>query len=35
MAFRGDCTFVEKARNIQSAGGKMAIIVDSLEEEIF
>jgi hypothetical protein len=29
---RGNCTFVTKARNIQAAGGKMMIIVNSYEQ---
>lgn len=31
---RGDCTFVTKTRNIAHAGGKLAIIIDSKNENI-
>lgn len=31
---RGDCTFAQKSRFVQNAGGKMAIIVDNTDESI-
>lgn len=34
LADRGDCTFVEKVRNIEEAGAGLAIIVDNKKEEI-
>ena len=34
LANRGDCTFVEKVRNIEEAGAGMAIIIDNKEEDI-
>lgn len=34
LANRGDCTFVEKVRNIEEAGAGLAIIVDNKEEDI-
>ena len=30
---RGNCTFVQKVRNVEHGGGKMAIIVDELDNE--
>ena len=30
---RGNCSFVQKARNIENAGGKLAIIVDEVDNE--
>lgn len=32
LADRGDCTFVEKVRNIEEAGAGLAIIVDNKKE---
>lgn len=34
MLDRGSCHFVDKARNVQKAGGKVALIVNSDEKEI-
>ena len=34
LANRGDCTFVEKVRNIEEAGAGLAIIIDNKEEDI-
>lgn len=34
LADRGDCTFVEKVRNIEEAGAGLAIIVDNKKEDI-
>lgn len=34
MADRGDCTFVEKVRNIEEAGAGLAVIVDSKKEDV-
>ena len=34
IADRGDCTFIEKVRNIEEAGAGMAIIVDNHKENI-
>lgn len=31
---RGDCTFVTKVRNIQKAGGSLAVIIDDLNEDV-
>lgn len=34
LADRGDCTFVEKVRNIEEAGAGLAIIVDTKKEDV-
>lgn len=34
LADRGDCTFVEKVRNIEEAGAGVAIIIDNKKEDI-
>lgn len=34
MVDRGDCTFVTKVRNIERAGGSLAIIIDDINEDI-
>lgn len=34
LANRGDCTFVEKVRNIEEAGAGLAIIIDNKQEDI-
>ena len=34
MVERGGCHFVTKSRNIAKAGGKVAIIIDTLNEDI-
>lgn len=34
LADRGDCTFVEKVRNIEEAGAGFGIIVDNTKENI-
>ena len=34
MVERGDCSFVTKTRNIARAGGKVAVIIDSKNENI-
>ena len=34
LANRGDCTFVEKVRNIEEAGAGLAIIIDNKKEDI-
>jgi len=34
LANRGDCTFVEKVRNIEEAGAGLAIIIDNKDEDI-
>lgn len=33
IARRGSCSFVQKARNIEHSGGKLAIIVDEIDNE--
>jgi hypothetical protein len=34
LADRGDCTFVEKVRNIEESGAGLAIIVDNKKEDV-
>ena len=34
LADRGDCTFVEKVRNIEEAGAGLAMIVDNKKEDV-
>ena len=34
MVERGDCSFVTQARNIERAGGALALIIDSFNEDI-
>lgn len=34
IALRGDCSFVKKARNMESIGVAVAIIVDDQEEDV-
>lgn len=34
MVDRGDCTYVQQTRNIQKLGGALALIVDTLNEDI-
>ena len=31
---RGSCSFVTKVRNIEDAGGSLAIIIDTITEDI-
>jgi hypothetical protein len=31
---RGECTFVTKVRNIEKAGGSLAVIIDDQNEDI-
>jgi hypothetical protein len=33
FAYRGECSFVRKARNIQNIGGSVAVIIDNKENE--
>jgi hypothetical protein len=34
LTARGNCKFVNKARNVEHAGGALAVIVDNLEEDV-
>jgi hypothetical protein len=34
MVHRGSCSFVTKVRNVENAGGHVALIIDNVEEEI-
>lgn len=34
MVDRGDCSFVTKTRNVQQAGGRVAIIVNNNDDDI-
>ena len=34
VADRGDCTFVQKVRNIEESGAALAIIIDETDEDI-
>lgn len=34
MVDRGHCTFVTKVRNIEKAGGSLAVIIDDQQEDI-
>ncbi len=34
MVDRGNCTFVAKARNVQNAGGHLALIIDNTDEDV-
>lgn len=31
---RGNCPFVRKVRNVERAGGKLAIVIDNTDEDI-
>ena len=34
MVERGNCSFVTQARNVERAGGALALIIDTLNEDI-
>lgn len=33
MVDRGNCSFVQKTRNVQNLGGRLAVIVDNVDED--
>jgi hypothetical protein len=34
MVERGNCSFVTQARNVERAGGALALIIDTMNEDI-